>query len=291
MKSTNKIRTALAWFCGASLVTLATLSIPSVVSAQPVGRFDLAWLRDECARTSATDPNGVGKVDLTGELRDANASVVIAPPCLVRLGSNASVTLNNVRVRSRTLMFRDLYFPAGDTRIKFQKSTFTGDATAGFMIDLYDRSDQVGIEASTLDYPSGVVIRVHGNRVADLDSPTQGGGDVRVIGSTLRAQGSPTEGISLLTGANGGSVQAVNDRFESVDPVFIIAARCQINNSTNTPAKCSLSDIEADLAREANAAQTAANVATAKAAANGRIARDQKRAARTTVLKPGPKRQ
>ena len=195
--------------------SLATVAVPSVASAQPAGRVDLVWLKNECLRTSLTDANGVGKVDLTSELRDENTRIVIAPPCLVRLGSNATVTLNNVQIRSRTLMFRDLYFPTGETRIKFQRSTFTGDTTAGFMIDLYDRGDQVDIEASTLDYPSGVVIRAHGNRAADLGEATQGGGSIHVVGSTLRAQGSPTEGIALLTGANAGSVQAVNNRFEA----------------------------------------------------------------------------
>ena len=172
MKLTTGRRASLAVLYAASL-TLATVAVPSVASAQPAGRVDLVWLKNECLRTSLTDADGVGKVDLTSELRDENTRIVIAPPCLVRLGSNATVTLNNVQIRSRTLMFRDLYFPTGETRIKFQRSTFTGDTTAGFMIDLYDRGDQVDIEASTLDYPSGVVIRAHGNRAADLGEATR----------------------------------------------------------------------------------------------------------------------
>jgi hypothetical protein len=215
------------------------------VATDPAGSsiMSLQQLADRCA--SSTDDSGVGLVDVTGELRDANVTVDIPAPCLVRLGQDADVTLNNVTLTAAALHLDDLEADAGPNRVRVQRSTVN---LASLLVSLSDPDDELSLTATTVAAEGGLVVEVAGTR--DEENT---GGRIQMVNSHLEAADPDGAGVVLTTSEHDGWFRSVNLTIDTPADLVVVAGDCQAQRTHDgPPADCSTDALVDDLRRQAS---------------------------------------
>lgn len=205
--------------------------------------MDLAGIAERCAATA--DSSGAGLVDVPGDLRDANVTVTIETPCLVRLASDSDVTLNNVTLNAAELEIDDIDANAGRNRIRLQNTTV---AAQGIIVTLSDPDDSLSVVSSDLTGARGIAVEVAGTR--DDDNT---GGDIRFVDTQLAAPAEEGAGVAIAASEHDGRFRSVNLTVDSPADVIVTAGDCRVQRSAQgEPLDCSTDRLVAELRRQAD---------------------------------------
>lgn len=206
--------------------------------------MDLATLADECA--ASADDSGAGLVDVPGDLRDANVTVTIEVPCLVRLAADADVTLNNVTLHAAELEIDDVDADPGRNRFRLQNTTV--DA-AGLIVTLSDPDDALSVVSSDLTGTQGIVLEVVGSR--DDDNT---GGEARFADTQLTAPADGGAGVVVTLSEHDGRFRSINLTVDTPADVLVTAGDCRVQRSPqDAPVDCSTDRLVEELRRQAAA--------------------------------------
>lgn len=180
----------------------------------------LATLTASCEESAAEGQPG--RVEVSGDIRDANTQVTISVPCVVDLGSDSDVHLNNVEVESHALNIHDADAEPGDNRVRLQNVMLTGtNAESGLLVELNDAEDEIRVEASDLDYAGGLQLLAAGQR-----GERNRGGRVSVVTSSIVAS-SPSATVQIASSEHNGRVRVVDTDIDTEGRVLLLAGDCE----------------------------------------------------------------
>jgi hypothetical protein len=161
-------------------------------------------------------------VQVANQLRDANVTISIGVPCLVRLAPSASVTLSSVQITSGILNIVDDANGAGENRIVLENAAMSGGADAGFLVELRDPQDSFYATNSSLAYPLGVVLKVLGHRGED-----NSGGLIRMEHTSLTAGAEQGEGVALVASEHTGTIELTQPAISTPAAILLVAGDCE----------------------------------------------------------------
>lgn len=235
------------------LVAAAALALTGCASATPQIEISggssasggsptmgLAELAEACA--DAVDDTGTAVVDLPGDLRDANVTVELVAPCLIRLAPTSDVTLNQVTIMGEALEVDDVDAEPGMNRIRLQGVTIE---TTSLVVTLSDADDRLQVERSTISGEQGVVVHVAGVR-----NDANAGGDIRFVNSEVVAGDPAGAGVTIGASEHDGRFRATNLIIESDSHVLVSAGDCRVARSGSGPVDCSTDALVEDLERQ-----------------------------------------
>lgn len=162
--------------------------------------------------SNPSEQNGIATYEIKGRVR-LTGRATFASPCRLQLLPGAELKLDRARVTTRSLVINDVE-ASSHTQVNIFASTVTGLGNSGFLIDLHDPGDTVGIEDSRIEYDGFLWIRVIGPR------PDPRGGSIYIRGSRLSSLGESSAGIEIAAAKNEGRI-----RLESVSLYTVSGAR------------------------------------------------------------------
>jgi len=224
----------LAVVCAVALVGSAGGQAPPV---------KLADVKRGCEQSFSSTAPGI--VEVATELSDANVTIAIGVPCLVRLAPSASVRLSNVRITSGTFNIVDDAATSGKNGIMLENVSLKGGADAGFLVELRDSEDSFDARNSSLDYPLGVVLKVLGHRG---DENT--GGSIRMERTSLSAAAEEGEGVAVVASEHTGTIELLQPTISTAAAILLVAGDCEANIDGNT-VDCSIGTVADNLERQA----------------------------------------
>jgi hypothetical protein len=208
--------------------------------APPVG---LANVKAACENSFTSTSPGIAEV--ANGLRDADVTIAIGVPCLVRLAPSASVKLSNVKITSHILNLVDDAHTGGKNEIALENVSLTGGADAGFLVELRDPEDSFYARNSSLDYPLGVVLKVLGHR-----GDENAGGSIRMERTSLSAATEDGEGVALVASEHSGTIELLQPTISTPSAVLVVAGDCEANVAGNK-VDCSTDALAENIERQA----------------------------------------